>query len=429
MDRLEAISEQTILRAKQGNEDAFTEIYKAYYRKVYFMGVQYFRNEDIAKDIVQLVFIKVHRRIKDLKEYRALGSWIYMITYRECQRLGDKKKRTLEISENENFENVADPNRINVMEEIEHKRLKQVIMQSLDTMSNPLRQVGVLRYFEEFSTPEIADILNIPATTVRTRLHRIRKILQKDLEKQGFKPNKNYAFALLTPNVIHTAYTMLSDKYVISAGAEQAILQDVLKPTTATGGILLGKLLAAALVGTSALTVFSGYQLQQANIPVKIEHVEYTDMRTNQYIPIAVTLNTKPENSVIKITYDDEPIAFQVMEKTLTFKAIENGTYKIKTENDEKEVVLTQIDKEAPEISGLNYNGEILNFKIYDNFGEIDYEKSYFEYQGKRIAVDQNHSLSGKLNGNLKAVLYDKTGNNEIYEINIEKLVAEVNDA
>lgn len=108
MSSPDIVSEDVILEAKQGDIDAFAQIYNTYYIKVFFMSFQYLKNEDTAKGIVQEVFIKVRRHIKKLEKPKAFDSWLNVITYRECINHTRGKLKFTELREDQQFSNFSE---------------------------------------------------------------------------------------------------------------------------------------------------------------------------------------------------------------------------------------------------------------------------------------------------------------------------------
>lgn len=142
MNRLTTVSEDIILKAISGDTEAFTLIYKSYYQRVYFIGIQYFRNEETAKDIVQEVFIKVHKQIHTLNSPKAFNSWLHVLAYRVCVSYDRKKIRFIQLDEGKFVEDFVDDKAIGISDQVENNRIQQIVVNTLDSMSLPLKEVG-----------------------------------------------------------------------------------------------------------------------------------------------------------------------------------------------------------------------------------------------------------------------------------------------
>ena len=427
MTKPNTVSEEVISKAIQGDTAAFTEIYEAYYKRVYFMGIQYFKNEDIAKDVVQEVFIKVYKQIKSLKAPKAFSSWLHVITYRECQNLSRKKLKILELGDEEKIEDFPDKKEIEITEMVENERIKDIIAESLSALSDPLKTVAILRFFEELKVQEIADILDIPKATVGTRLIKIRKVLQKDLKKQGVSLEKNYSLTILSSITLHDAYTSLLEKQTINEGSIKKVLDTILNNGVTVGWTLLTKLGLVMTIGSVAVLGYSGYKVvESAPNTVLIESIDYQEYRTNESIPVEVLLNTSPNGQEIGVYLENTPIYFDVDNNKLLFTINNNGKYTVKVAENEESFSITQIDKEAPIVSDIQYDGNNLTFSIRDNFNEIDYQESYIEYEGNKFIIDETHQIQETFLNNLHIIVHDVTGNRSVYEVQIKEVMNEV---
>lgn len=418
--RLEAVANEVILKAIQGDDDAFTEIYRTYNQRVYFMAVQYFKNEDTAKDIVQNVFIKVHTQLHTLQAPNAFSSWLHVITYRECQNLYRKKKLSLQRIDNHvEVEDFPNNNEVDIVEMVENERVKKLIMESLDTMKVSMRTVAMLRFFEGLKVQEIADIMNIPKGTVSTRISRIKRRLSADLEKKGI--TKNFGFAILTPNIIYEAYEAMFKRYTMNEETTDRILKVIFTGglVTATGGIslftklLLGGLASATVLGGVLLLnqednqneIHFDYTFPEIKIEprqeediAKISNISFDDSWTNKFVDIVVeTTNDNYDRIVIN---DVE-----------TLRIVDNGNYLLKLlkDNDvidEQIIEISNIDRDSPTAvskttdekyifylsdtqSGIDWD----NIKHYKN-GELVNEYSY-NLSNNSITVINDYNYSG----------------------------------
>lgn len=416
------VSEETISKAMQGDTEAFSELYRTYYKRVYFMGVQYFKNEDTAKDVVQEVFIKVHKQIHTLKTPKAFSSWLHVLTYRICQNRNRRKLVVYELSDDVQVEDFADTKKVDIVDKIENERIKEVIMSSLDGMSDQLRMVGVLRFFEELKIEEISEILDVPKSTIGTRLVKIKKILRIDLEKHGI--HNNYGFAILTPALMYEAYELLFKRYELGineASADRILLialgGGAATATSAAGGItFLSKVIIGGL--TTATVLGGGILLSQNNsdeetnitfdppqveemipeIPVaKIANVNYDQYWRNSVLDIDVTTTNSNFDKIL-------------INELETLQIDNNGTYTVKLLKDnntidEKEITVSIFDRNSPiatgtveddtfvillsdDLSGIDW-GSIIHYKngVLTNEYVMDIENS-------RIIIKNDNNYS-----------------------------------
>ncbi|MFV0395509.1 MAG: RNA polymerase sigma factor [Coprobacillaceae bacterium] len=418
MSKEDLVSEEIVLDAINGNPEAFTQIYQAYYKRVYFMAIQFFKNEEVAKDIVQEVFIKVYKQLKKLKVPKAFSSWLHVITYRECQNHNRRKMKIFELGKEEYIEDFPDVNEIDITDKVENERIKDEIMNILNTMSEPLRTVAILRFFEELKLQEIADVLDIPKNTVSSRLIKIRKILSTNLEKKGI--HKQYGTIIFSPTLIHEIYNMMFDKCTMNDVTANNILNTILSGSAATtGGIsILTKLFLGSLIPAftvSGIVLWSQSITKEAKVETKpsilqtleiedlaiITDVIYNDNWTNEEVQIEVQTSN---NNYDKICINNEEI----------LQIHTNGSYNIQLFKnnqiiDEREIIISNIDQEHPSARGVEENNDYVLY-LSDNTSGIDSQS--IEYYKNGII-----SNAYIYNSNERKIVFenDKTSIHEFY--------------
>lgn len=391
-NKLKTISEEIISRAIEGDVEAFTEIYQIYNQRVFFLAVQYFKNEATAKDIVQEVFIKVYKNIHTLKSTNAFSSWLHTITYRECQNYNRKKLKIYDLKDDESIEGFPDITAIDIASQVENERIKEIIMKSLDTMKKPLRTVAVLRFFEEMKIHEIAEILNVPNDTVKSRIRRIRKKLSTDLEKNGV--SKNFGFTLVSP-LIFEAYSMLCEKYKMNDITSEQILRIILTGGGASiGGIsILTKLLVGGLISTTAIggtIIYNENESKQVEPEIEIvlpsidDYIKHKEVATidsishdNSWTNEKVKIDIKTSNT----NYDR--ILIDDME---TLKVLDNGIYVVKLMKnneviDEEEIEISNIDRNSPTAVGEEVGNDYI-ISLNEDVSGIDWNSIEYYKNG-----------------------------------------------
>ncbi|HTH93078.1 MAG TPA: RNA polymerase sigma factor [Candidatus Paceibacterota bacterium] len=142
---------------------------------------------DDIDDLLQNIFIKVYRNINEYNTSLLFSSWIYRITHNEMIDWYRREKRRTTLSLDDETQDLIS----RLMTEEDHtsrfsnEEQKQFIIKTLNTLDEKYKEILLLRFFEEKSYEEIADILKIPAGTVAVRLNRAKKELQKRLKNYG----------------------------------------------------------------------------------------------------------------------------------------------------------------------------------------------------------------------------------------------------
>ena len=188
MEEKKALVESMI----NGSEAAFDELYRSYSGKLYRMAYFITGNQSDSEDILQETFVKCYLHKTKLKQAERFEPWLYQILVRSAWRLERKKKGRAEISyegilENEEDKKSAeyireDKKTDGPLESVLVAETANEIQAALIHLDIKYRTVILLYYYNELSTREIAHITGAMEGTVKSRLHKARKLL-KDLLK------------------------------------------------------------------------------------------------------------------------------------------------------------------------------------------------------------------------------------------------------
>lgn len=158
-----------------GEEKAFNEIVRRYQKKIYYCIKRYVHEHDEADDILQNVFIKVYKNIKQFKGNSSFYTWIYRIATNESFTYIKIKKARNFIKIDENFE-FKDEHE-NPEKEVEQNEMKVLIQKGIDLLPEKQKQVFVLRYYEEMPFKEIAQIMKTSEGGLKANyFHALKKI-------------------------------------------------------------------------------------------------------------------------------------------------------------------------------------------------------------------------------------------------------------
>ena len=182
-----------IRRSQAGDEDAFAEIFHKYKNLVYKTAYLMLGSTEDAEDALQEIFVRVYRSLSTFRPSKgAFTTWLYRITVNHC--LNQRRKRRLftlpldRVSPTSSTEHTSSPESPLAEEE--------TIQQALAQLSEKLRAVVILRYYQELSYAEIAQILDIPVGTVKSRLNSALRVLRKELEtaaETDLPPRNSYS--------------------------------------------------------------------------------------------------------------------------------------------------------------------------------------------------------------------------------------------
>ena len=181
------ISDDVLRRGRDGNDEAFEEIYRKTSTYVYSVAVRILGHHEEAEEVTQDVFLKVHKNVKNFRFESSFKTWLYRITVNVA--FSHAKKRTKELKRLGDFDmallKTAIPHA--GAARIEKEENEQLVQRMLRILNPEQRVCIILRDIEGLTYEEIAEVLGININTVRTRLKRARDILLKTFRKRGSK--------------------------------------------------------------------------------------------------------------------------------------------------------------------------------------------------------------------------------------------------
>ncbi|HEX7358739.1 MAG TPA: sigma-70 family RNA polymerase sigma factor [Ignavibacteriaceae bacterium] len=176
--------------AKSGDRQALAQLVKSNEQTVYNFSFKICRDRDKAEHIMQETFLSMIKSLHQFDGNSKLSTWLYRIVSNHCLMLARKDKSRSLISiddDDELYEDkyTADWSRI-PNQNIENEELKKILDESINKLSPEYRIVFLLRDVEGLSTEETAQMTELSVPAVKSRLHRARAFLRKELN-EAFK--------------------------------------------------------------------------------------------------------------------------------------------------------------------------------------------------------------------------------------------------
>jgi RNA polymerase sigma-70 factor (ECF subfamily) len=182
-----------VAELQTGSEEAFAYLVGVYQNPIYNMIFHMLGNQAEAADVLQDVFVKVFRGIRQFHQESSLRTWIYKIAVREA--LNERRSRSRRLShEPISFDATVSPdwggsaasnrNAESPYRLVEEAERQHAVRRALASVAQPYRAVLILRGIEDLSYEEIAQVLGVAEGTVKSRLKRGRELLRRKLECQ-----------------------------------------------------------------------------------------------------------------------------------------------------------------------------------------------------------------------------------------------------
>ena len=175
-------------RAKRGDQKAFEMLVIKYQRRIERLIARMVRDVDLVQDIAQETFIRAYRAMPQFRGDSAFYTWLYRIAVNTAKKaLVDLKRDPLVTESARAGANDDDDETSRVERELTDgetpesllasKEVAQAVSAAIDALSNDLRQAITLREIEGLSYEEIAELMNCPIGTVRSRIFRAREAI------------------------------------------------------------------------------------------------------------------------------------------------------------------------------------------------------------------------------------------------------------
>lgn len=183
------VDQQLVERVQRGDKQAFNLLVVKYQRKLARLISQFIRDSSAVEDVTQEAFIKAYKALSTFRGESAFYTWLYRIGINTAKNFlvsqGRRAPTTVSGFDNEDAENFEDGGKlreINTPEsELMSKQIAQTVNRTLNALPEELRTAIVLREIDGLSYEEIANVMNCPIGTVRSRIFRARESISEEL--------------------------------------------------------------------------------------------------------------------------------------------------------------------------------------------------------------------------------------------------------
>jgi len=180
--------------AQSGDFEAFSRLIESNKSKLYALALKMTGNQLDAEDIVSETLMKAIDNIEKFRGESAFGTWLYSIALNQSRALLAKQKQT-ELKQLEEYLPGKSANEMHQNDKIqlfdwddphsqlESAELKEIIQQAIDQLPYNFKEVFLLRYFEELSIKEIADMIQETVASTKSRVLRAKLVVREHLSK------------------------------------------------------------------------------------------------------------------------------------------------------------------------------------------------------------------------------------------------------
>ena len=166
------------LRCRRGDADAWRELMSAWEPRLFYYVRRLVPQESDAWDVLQQTWLGAYRNIRTLAEPKLLATWLYRIARNKAiSRRREQRPDVVDVAD----EQVVDDDEPDAVERFDNA---EAVHRALDELSVAHREALTLHFLQDLSLEQIADVLDVPVGTVKSRLHHAKRAMRKVLERE-----------------------------------------------------------------------------------------------------------------------------------------------------------------------------------------------------------------------------------------------------
>lgn len=188
--------EELVARAMGGDLESFNQLVLRWERPIYALAYRVIGREEDARDVCQETFLRAFRALGGFKGQAKFSSWLYRITLNLCRDWIRRERRQPIAQAPEGVDLIelageTEPSE-SVEELVARKEIGAAIAQAMALLPEEQRTAIVLKEYHGLTFQEIADMLDCPLSTVKTRLYQGLTVLRRQLERSNVTRLKDH---------------------------------------------------------------------------------------------------------------------------------------------------------------------------------------------------------------------------------------------
>src|SRR6476620_7513599 len=181
--------EELVARSIGGDSDSFNELVLRWERPIYALAYRTIGREEDARDVCQETFLRAFRALKGFKGEAKFSSWLYRIALNLCRDWVRRERRQPVAQAPEGVDLVELASEQTPSETIEdlvaRNEISAAVARAMATLPEEQRTAIILKEYHGLTFQEIADMLECPLSTVKTRLYQGLSVLRRQLARTG----------------------------------------------------------------------------------------------------------------------------------------------------------------------------------------------------------------------------------------------------
>lgn len=179
--------QELVQKTLDGDMDSFSVLVERYQKQIYSLTYRLTNDPEDAQDLAQEVFIHIYKVLGKYDQERKFFSWMYKVATNVCYnalRRG-KNEQTVALEKVIEMIPLISSSETHPEEYFQRRETQEIVRNAVAELPDKYRLPLVLRYLEDLTYKEIAEYMDLPVTTIETRLYRGKSMLQKKLQILG----------------------------------------------------------------------------------------------------------------------------------------------------------------------------------------------------------------------------------------------------
>jgi RNA polymerase sigma-70 factor (ECF subfamily) len=182
--------EELVARSRGGDLDSFNQLVLRWERPIYALAYRVIGREEDARDVCQETFLRAFRALGGFKGQAKFSSWIYRITLNLCRDWIRRERRqpVAQAPEGIDIVELASQKAVpaeSIEDLVARREIGQAVARAMADLPAEQRTAIILKEYHGLTFQEIADMLECPLSTVKTRLYQGLTVLRRELERSG----------------------------------------------------------------------------------------------------------------------------------------------------------------------------------------------------------------------------------------------------
>lgn len=179
--------EELVARSMGGDLESFNQLVVRWERPIYALAYRVLGREEDARDVCQEAFLRAFRALKGFKGQAKFSSWLYRITLNLCRDWMRRERRAPVVQAPNGLDPLdlaAEQAATETVEDVAARReLARVVARAMAALPEEQRTAIILKEYHGLTFQEIADLLDCPLSTVKTRMYQGLTVLRRHLER------------------------------------------------------------------------------------------------------------------------------------------------------------------------------------------------------------------------------------------------------